>query len=62
MNWEHVPGVDSLKHAPCLLGRCVHVVPGVVGADAEDCEIDRGEFLIGFGLGRVAGEEDSLRV
>lgn len=60
MNREHVPGVESLEHAPCLLGRGVHVVPGVVGADAEDCEVDRGEVLVGFGLGGVAGEEDAL--
>lgn len=62
MNREHVPGVEFFEHAPCLLGGCVHVIPGVVGSDAEDCESDWWEALIGFGLGGVAGEEDSLRV
>lgn len=62
MNREHVLGVEFFEHVPCLLGCCVHMVPGVVGSDAEDCDVDRGEVLIGFGLGGVASEEDSLRV
>lgn len=59
---EHKPCADGLEHAPGLFGGGVHVIPGVVGADAEDREVDRFEVVVGFGLGGIAREEDALGV
>lgn len=50
-------GAAGDEHAPCLLGGGVHVLPGFVGADAEDGEVDLAEVVEGAGEGGVAGDE-----
>ncbi len=59
---QQVAGAAGDEHAPDLFRGGVHVFPGVVGADAEDGEVDLAEFVEGFGVGGVAGEEDGAFV
>ncbi len=60
MNREHEPSVEPLEHIPCLLGRGMHVIPRVVGADAEDGEVNRVKPFVGLCLGGVTSEKDTL--
>lgn len=67
VNGQKEPRAQADEHAPDLFGRGVHVVPGVVRADAESREIDGTDRLCGtgdlFGVGGIAGEnEGALRV
>lgn len=55
---EDAGGLGGLCHFPDLLWGCVDVDPGVVGADAEDGEIERAVVAECDRVGGVAGEEN----
>ena len=58
MDRQEILCVHGLEHRPDLFGGGVHVVPGFVGTDAEDRDIDALEFGEDIRFGGIAREEN----